>query len=235
MAADSSPAGASGDLVVFAAASLTQVFNQIAGDFEASHPGVKISLQFDGSSTLARQIVEGAPADVFASADQTTMDTVVSAGLIVKPVDFTSNSLVLAVPAGNPAGITSIDDLADPAVALLVCAPDVPCGSIATRICDAAGLTVSPVSQEPNVSAVVTKLELGEADAGFVYSTDVAASDGQLVAIDLSAALTGLASTTYPLGIVQTSANPQLAEEFTTYLLGDDAREILAQAGFGAV
>ncbi len=203
----------SGGLTVFAAASLTDVFTEIGQDFEAAHPGVTVSFQFDGSSTLARQINDDAPADVFAAADLATMGSVASTGRADSSQVFATNDLVLAVPADNPAGVTSLQDLSAPGLTVLACAPDVPCGAVAAQVCRAAGLAFVPASQEPNVTAVATKLSLGEADAGFVYSTDVAASDGKLKQIDLpiDQAVRTAAQTSYPIAVIKGSQQPDLA------------------------
>jgi len=228
---DTAPA-LTGDLTVFAAASLTNVFTEIGKNFETANPGVTIRFQFDGSSALATQINEGADADVFASADQANMTKVTDTGKATNPTVFATNNLVLAVPSTNPAGVTSITDLGNPDVKTLVCAPEVPCGAIATRVLEAAGVTITPVSLEQNVSAVATKLGMGEADAGFVYSTDVAASGGQLTAIDLPSQAVATSKTPYP--IVALGSGSDLADAFVSYILGSQGQAVLAKAGFGS-
>ena len=175
----------SGSVSVYAAASLRTAFDRIAEEFEAENPGVDIlPLVYDGSSTLARQIVEGAPADVFASADEKNMATVADAGLVAGDAElFASNTLVIAVPAGNPGGVTSLEDLADPALSVVLCAPEVPCGAASATLLSNAGVTVRAVSAEQNVSAVLTKVAAGEADAGAGFKKDVAGGgeDGSVV------------------------------------------------------
>jgi len=222
----------SGDLTVFAAASLTNVFTDIGNQFQTDNPGVTVHFQFDASSTLASQINEGADADVFASADQANMTKITDTGKASNPTVFATNNLVLAVPSDNPAKVTSINDLANPDVKTVVCAPEVPCGTIAGNVLSAAGVTVTPVSQEQNVSAVATKLSMGEADAGFVYSTDVAASGGKLISISLPSSVLSTTKTPYP--IVAVGSGSVLADAFVAYVLGDKGQAALAQAGFGS-
>jgi len=230
--ASSSAPALSGDLNVFAAASLTNVFTDIGNQFQADNPGVTVHFQFDASSTLASQINEGADADVFASADQANMTKITDTGKASNPTVFATNNLVLAVPSDNPAKVTSINDLANPDVKTVVCAPEVPCGTIAGNVLSAAGVTVTPVSEEQNVSAVATKLSMDEADAGFVYSTDVAASGGKLTAIDLPSSVISVTKTPYPIVAVGTGSD--LADAFVAYVLGDKGQAALAQAGFGS-
>ncbi|MCG2798799.1 MAG: molybdate ABC transporter substrate-binding protein, partial [Cellulomonas sp.] len=167
----------SGTVTVLAAASLTETFTELAEGFEAAHPGVEVVLSFGASSALATQIVEGgAPADVFASASTSTMDTVVSAAEAEAPVTFASNTLQIAVPPDNPAGVTGLADLADPAVKVALCQPEVPCGKVAAKVLAAAGVAVTPVTLENDVKSTLSKVELGEVDAGLVYVTDVLAA-----------------------------------------------------------
>ena len=221
-----------GELTVFAAASLTNVFTDIAKDFENAHPGVTVQLQFDGSSALATQILEGAKADVFASADQKNMDKVIDGGKATTSSIFTTNTLTLAVPQDNPAQIASITDLLNPGVTTVMCAPEVPCGALALAVTQAAGVSVTASSLEQNVSAVATKVSLGEADAGFVYTTDIASSQGKLVDIGLPDQARAVATTAYPIAMVE-GAQVELAEAFITYMKSD-AQVKLTQAGFGA-
>ena len=169
----------SGTVVVFAATSLTDAFNKIGAQFEKAHPGVTVKFNYNGSSSLATSITQGAPADVFASAAPANMKTVTDAGDAAgTPQVFTRNTGEIMVEKGNPNKITSVKDLANSAIKVAVCAPEVPCGAVATAIFKNAGVTVKPVSEETNVGGVVTKVTLGEVDAGIVYVTDVKESEG---------------------------------------------------------
>jgi molybdate transport system substrate-binding protein len=230
LAACGAPAPAGPTLVVFAAASLTATFTELARGFEVAHPGQSLRLQFDGSTTLARQIAEGAAADVVATADPAVMADLAD---LVGPVTvFARNELVLATPADNPAGVASLQDLDTPGVTTVACAPAVPCGAIAQRMWRAGGLEVAPASWEPSVTAVVTKLALGEADAGFVYATDLAGTD--LVPIELPAPVRAVATTEYPIAVAAASPHQAAASDFVAYVLGEQAQAVLRAAGFGA-
>ena len=170
-------AGVEGDITVFAAASLTESFTEVGEAFSAANPDAKATFSFDASSALVQQITEGAPADVFASADTNNMDKLVDAGLDgSEPEIFATNLLTIIVAPGNPLGITGVADLANADIKTVICAPEVPCGNYANQIFTAAGVTVTPVSLEQNVRGVVTKVTAGEADAGIVYVTDVIAA-----------------------------------------------------------
>ncbi len=217
-------------ITVMAAASLTEPFTELAATFEAEHPGVTVDLVFDGSSTLATQLVEGAPADVFASASKATMTEVTDAGLITDPDNFIGNQLTIAVPADNPAGITSLADLADPAVAVVVCAPEVPCGALALAVLDAASLDLTPVSEEQNVKGVVTKLTTGDADAGFVYLSDVQAEGDTLTTVALPDAK--VATTNYYIGVLEDSKHQDLADQFLALISSAEGQQVLHDAGF---
>lgn len=220
-------------LTVYAAASLTNPFEQIAADFEAAHEGVDVELSFAGSSDLVAQIQQGAPADVLASADTANMDKLVADDLVTgSPTDFAANTLVIAVPPGNPAGVTSLADLAADDLNLVLCAPEVPCGAAAERIEAAAGLTFSPVSEEQSVTDVLNKVITGEADAGLVYVTDVRAAGDQVEGIEFPEA--DDAVNVYPVAALRDSAQPELAQEFVEAVLGPDGQRVLADAGFAA-
>lgn len=231
-AVDPTPDGASGELTVYAAASLTTAFDELAARFEARHPGVDVQpVVYDGSSTLARQIIEGAPADVFASADEPTMQAVVDAGLAGTPELFATNTLVIAVPSGNPGGVEDISDLADDGVTVVLCAPEVPCGAASRRLLANEGVTVVPASSEQNVTAVLTKVMAGEADAGLVYATDVRGRTG--VEAIVPAGAEGVVNR-YPIAALRDAANPGAAAAFTAFVLGPEGRAVLAGLGFGA-
>ncbi|HYF73679.1 MAG TPA: molybdate ABC transporter substrate-binding protein [Nocardioides sp.] len=223
-------------LTVYAAASLTSTFEQLAEEFEDDHPGVDVRLGFGGSADLVTQIQEGAAVDVFASADTATMDRLVEDGLAGgEPRAFATNTLEIAVPPGNPAGIADLQDLAGSGVDVVVCAPEVPCGAAARAVADRAGLALSPVSEEQSVTDVLAKVAAGEADAGLVYRTDVlAAGDGAggVEGIELPEAATVV--NTYPVVAVDGAREPELADDFVELVVGATGRRILADAGFGA-
>ncbi|MFD4959148.1 molybdate ABC transporter substrate-binding protein [Microbacterium sp. NPDC058389] len=232
--ATTEPAGPelTGELTVYAAASLKGAFDELATDFEEQHPSLDVQpITYDGSSTLATQIIEGAPADVFASADEKNMQKVVDAGLASGPELFASNTLVLVVPAGNPGGVTGLDDLANPDLTVVLCAAEVPCGAASTTLLSNAGVTASVDSYEQNVTAVLTKVAAGEADAGLVYVTDAAATDEvDTVEVDGADAVVNH----YPIAGLDGSANADAADAFVAFVLGDKGQEVLASFGFGA-
>jgi molybdate transport system substrate-binding protein len=220
-------------LTVFAAASLTEPFTEIGERFEASHPGVTVTFSFAGSSDLVAQLQQGAPADVLASADTRTMDTAVADDLVDgRPVDFASNTLQIVTPADNPARITSLSDLAEPGVALVLCAPAVPCGAATQQVEDAAGLDLDPVSEEQSVTDVLGKVRSGEADAGLVYVTDVRAAGDAVTGIAFDEA--ARAVNTYPVATLSGSRHAALARDFRDVVAGPEGRAVLADAGFAA-
>lgn len=214
-------------LTVYAAASLQAPFNQLEERFEAAHPDVDVRLAFAGSAELAAQIRQGAPADVFASADTRTMDGL--GDLVSDPAPFASNTLRIAVPPGDPAGVTGLADLADPEVRTVVCAPEVPCGAAAERLAAQAGVELDPVSEEQSVTDVLGKVAGGEADAGLVYRTDIRASGGAVEQVVTPGAESS--RTTYPIAAVGEPTD--LADRFVAFVRGSDGREVLSEAGFG--
>lgn len=215
-------------LNVLAAASLTETFTRLGQDFEAAHPGVRVVFSFAGSSTLAQQINNGAPADVFASANPATMKLVTDAGNASGPEIFARNRLVIAVAAGNPWGVTGLADLARPGLKVAMCAEQVPCGAAAGRALATAGVAVTPVTLEQDVKAALTKLRLGEVDAALVYRTDVGAvSDVDAVEFPES----GAAVNDYQIAVCR--GGGELARSFVVYVLSEHGREVLAEAGFG--
>lgn len=212
-------------LRVFAASSLTEAFTDLAERFETDHPDIDVEMIFAGSSTLAAQVADGAPVDVVATADVDTMDRILATGRPVgEPVTFATNRLVLAVAEGNPASVTGLDDLAARGLTLAVCAPEVPCGAYAARALAATAL--EPVTFERSVRGVVTKVQLGEVDAGIVYRTDVVAVD-ELDAVPLPEA--DDIDVDYPIVTVEGSA-PGAA--FVETVTGDVGQEVLAARGF---
>lgn len=223
----------SGTVTVFAAASLTASFTALADEFKKNHPGVDVTLSFDGSSTLVTQLIGGAPADVFASADQKNMTKATDAKLIAGiPMLFASNILQIAVAPGNPKRIAGLADLAKPDVLTVLCAPEVPCGSASHIALDAAKVTVKPVSEEQNVKAVLTKVSTGEADAGLVYKTDVSSSGGKVDGIAFPEA--SEAVNKYPIGVLADAPNAAGAQAFVDLVTSDAGQKVLAGLGFGA-
>jgi len=221
-----------GEVTVFAAASLQQTFTALGDRFEQEHPGTTVRFSFAGSSDLVSQIRNGAPADVFASADQANMakldDSDLASGW---PRDFATNVLEIAVAPGNPKGIRSLEDLTATDVQLVTCAAPVPCGAATAAVERAGGVDLRPVSEEQSVTDVLGKVESGQADAGLVYVTDVAGADGGVdgVPFDESAE----AVNTYPIGVLRGAEDPRLATAFAAYVRSAAGQRVLADAGFG--
>jgi len=215
---------------VFAAASLKEAFTKIGAQFEAAHPGTTVVFNFGPSSGLATQINQGAPADVYASASTKTMSQVVDHGQATSPRDFASNEMAIAVPVKNPAGITRLSDLADSGVKVALCQDAVPCGVSAAKVFTNARLTVIPVTQEVDVKAVLTKVTLGEVDAGVVYVTDVRAAGAKVKGIEIPAAVN--AFTTYPIASLTKAPHKATARAFTDYVLSAKGTSVLSAAGF---
>lgn len=221
-----------GSITVFAAASLKATFTELAGEFEAAHPGTAVALNFAGSADLVTQITEGAPADVFAAADEKNMAKLTDIDLVDgEPVNFATNVLEIAVPPGNPADIKTFVDLAAPAVKLVVCAPEVPCGAATVKIEEATGVTLTPVSEESSVTDVLGKVTSGEADAGLVYVTDVKAAGAAVEGIPFDES--GEALNTYPIATLVDSEAPDVAQAFLEFVTSKAGLAVLAAAGFG--
>lgn len=218
-------------ITVLAAASLTEVFEVLGAAFEDERPGTSVTFSFGASSALATQIAEGAPADVFASASDSTMESVVAVGAVAEPVPFATNSMAVVVPADNPAGIVELSDLARPGVRVALCQADVPCGETAGRVLALAGLAVTPVTLEADVKATVTKVELGEVDAALAYRTDALAAGDAVVTIPVPDAVN--ASTSYPIAVVAESTHGVAAQAFVDFVLSDTGARALVDAGFG--
>lgn len=225
----SSTAAVSGTVTVFAAASLTGTFTQLGKDFEAAHPGVKVVFNFAGSSALATQINQGAPADVFASAAPKNMDQVTDKGA---PTTFVTNALEIAVPKGNPGKITGLKDFTDKNRKIALCAAQVPCGAAADKVFKAVGLTPQPDSLEQDVKAALTKVSLGEVDAALVYKTDVLAAKDKVDGIEFPEA--DKAINQYPIATLSKAPNAAGAKAFVDYVLSDKGKAVLSAAGFGA-
>jgi molybdate transport system substrate-binding protein len=219
----------SGTVTVLAAASLTGTFTQLGKDFEAAHPGVKVTFSFAGSSALAKQINEGAPADVFASAAPKNMDDVKEKN---PPVDFVRNTLEIAVPKGNPGKISGIRDFADKNKKIAVCAVQVPCGAAADKVFKATGITAQPDSLEQDVKAALTKVSLGEVDAALVYKTDVLSAKDKVEGIEFPEA--SKAVNEYPIATLTNAPNPDGAKAFVDYVLSAKGKAVLSAAGFDA-
>jgi molybdate transport system substrate-binding protein len=218
-----------GNLTVYAAASLTESFTKLGQQFDAQH-GTKTTFNFAGSSTLATQITQGAKVDVFASASPATMDTVTTAGEASNPTTFASNVLEIAVPLDNPQKIASLADLAKPGVKVALCAKDVPCGAAAVKLLAADKITVKPVTLESDVKAALSKVQLGEVDAALVYKTDVKAAAGKVTGIEIPDA--DKAVNKYPIVALAHASNAAAAQAFVQYVLGPDGRKALGDAGF---
>ncbi len=237
----SSTSAGSAKLTVFAAASLTKVFPQIAADFQKTHAGAQFAFDFAGTDTLTAQIEQGAPADVFAGASTKYGVELSGKGLIDTPQPFATNRLVVIVPAANPAHIASLGDLAKPGVKLVIGDPTVPIGTYTRTVLANLNATLGAgysakvlknvVSNALQVTSVVSSVELGEADAGFVYVTDARSAGDKVHRIALPAAAQATAA--YPIAAVKSSSNAGLAQQFVTFVLGADAQALLKQAGFG--
>lgn len=220
-------------LTVLAAASLTDTFTALGKQFESANPGVTVRFSYGGSSDLAAQIVQGSPADVFASASDATMKTVTDAGLATgTPTKFATNVLEIATPPGNPKAVAAFADLAKPGVKVVTCAPAVPCGAAEQKIETATGVKLSPVSQEPDVKSVLTKVETGDADAGLVYVTDVKAAGAKVQGVTFPES--AKAVTNYPIAVLKNAPQADLAQKFEALVTGADGKAALQQAGFGA-
>jgi molybdate transport system substrate-binding protein len=230
-AASSTAPALSGSINVFAASSLTGTFNSLGTSFMAAHPGTKITFNFGSSGTLATQITQGAPADVFASAATKNMQTVLDAKEANTPTNFVKNTMEIAVPATNPARITSLADLAKPGVKVALCIDTAPCGVTAEQVFTNAKLTIKPVTQEADAKTTISKVTLGEADAAVVYVTDVKAATG-VTGIEIPADVN--ATTEYPIATLTNSTDSALAAAFVAYVLSSTGHGVLAAAGFEA-
>ena len=220
-----------GDVAVFAAASLTAAFTEIGTEFTVNYPEANVTFNFAASSELVAQIGEGAPADVFASADMGSMTKLTDAGnSATEPEIFATNSLEIIVGPGNPKGIAGVADLADENLIVVLCAPEVPCGKYAARLFESAGAAVRPKSLEENVKAVVSKVTLGEADAGIVYKTDVLAAGDAAAGVEIPADINVVAE--YPIAVTKEAANAKGAQSFIDFVNSDRGQRILISYGF---
>jgi molybdate transport system substrate-binding protein len=221
----------SGDVRVSAAASLQGAFDEAIHEFTARNPKVQVTADYDGSSTLATQILGGARVDVFASADQANMAKITEPGLASDPVLFARNTLVIVVPKGNPGHVTTLQDLADPRLKVVMCAPAVPCGAAAKTLLRDQGVRVSPASLEQNVTAVLTKVRNDEADAGLVYKTDAATTDQVQTIVPEGA---DRVVNSYPIVVLKHAPNASAAHAFVDFIVGTKGQAILASFGFAA-
>jgi molybdate transport system substrate-binding protein len=223
--------GVTGSVTVFAAASLTESFTRIGKDFEAANPGSKVTFNFAGSSALATQINQGAPADVFASAAPANMKTVTDAGNADgTPTTFVKNQLVIAVPRGNPKGITGLADLTRPGVKVALCAAQVPCGAAANTALSAAGVKLTPVTLEQDVKSALSKVKLGEVDAALVYRTDAKAASSDVDGVEFPESAKAINE--YPIVVLKNAQNKAAAQAFVAYVLSDKGKAVLTRAGF---
>jgi molybdate transport system substrate-binding protein len=220
--------GVTGDVMVFAAASLTEAFTRLGKDFEAANPGARVTFNFAGSQALASQLQEGAAADVLATADTKNMDKV--ADLVEAPVVFVANKLTIAVAPGNPKGVRSLADLARADLKVVLCAAEVPAGKYAAQVLEKAGDTVSPVSLEDNVKGALAKVEFGEADAAIVYVTDVEAAGDKADAVAIPDDQNVIA--TYPMAVVKASQHAEGAQAFLDLVMSTGGQAVLASYGF---
>lgn len=223
--------GLSGTLTVFAAASLTDAFGVLGDQLVATNPDLDIRFNFAGSSALATQLTQGAPVDVFASANQAQMTVVADAGLPAgDPTVFTENVLAIAVPADNPGDVSGLADFADPELALAICAAAVPCGAAAVQVFEAAGITPAPDTEEEDVRAALTKVELGEVDAALVYASDVRSAAATVRGIAFPEAEEAVNE--YPVCVLAEAPNPEAARAFVDLVLSAEGQQVLEAAGF---
>lgn len=227
----STSAAGGGKLIVFAAASLKKTFTDIGEQFKTDNPGADVEFNFAGSSDLVAQLTQGAPGDVFASADTKNMDKATQAGLLASdPVNFASNTLTIVVAPGNPKKIASFKDLTQPGLSVVVCAPQVPCGSATQKVEQATGVQLNPVSEESQVTDVLTKVTTGQADAGLVYVTDAQGAGDKVTAVSFPEAAGAV--NTYPIAVLKQAKNAELARKFVDLVTGEAGQKVLSAAGF---
>ncbi|HZN81246.1 MAG TPA: molybdate ABC transporter substrate-binding protein [Mycobacterium sp.] len=225
------PAAENQKIMVFAAASLKKTFTDLGEQFKTENPGASVEFSFAGSSDLVTQLTQGAQADVFASADTTNMDKATQAGVLAgDPVNFASNTLTIAVAPGNPKKIASFKDLTQQGLNVVVCAPQVPCGSATQKVEQATGVTLNPVSEESSVSDVLNKVTTGQADAGLVYVTDAKGAGDKVAAVAFPEAAGAV--NTYPIAVLKSSKNSELARKFVDLVTGESGQKVLDAAGF---
>lgn len=227
----STTATGGGKLIVFAAASLKKTFTDIGQQFKTDNPGTDIEFNFAGSSDLVTQLTQGAPADVFASADTNNMNKAAQAGLLAgDPVNFASNTLTIVVAPGNPRKVASFKDLTQSGLSVVVCAPQVPCGSATQKVEKATGVQLNPVSEESQVTDVLNKVTTGQADAGLVYVTDAKGAGNKITAVAFPESAGAV--NTYPIAALTQSKDPELARKFVDVVTGEPGQKVLSAAGF---
>lgn len=225
------PAAENQKIMVFAAASLKKTFTDLGEQFKTENPGASVEFSFAGSSDLVTQLTQGAQADVFASADTKNMDKAAQAGVLAgDPANFASNTLTIAVAPGNPKKIASFKDLTQQGLNVVVCAPQVPCGSATQKVEQATGVTLNPVSEESSVSDVLNKVTTGQADAGLVYVTDAKGAGDKVAAVAFPEAAGAV--NTYPIAVLKSSKNSELARKFVDLVTGESGQKVLDAAGF---
>ena len=218
-------------IIVYAAASLKKSFTEIGNQFKTDNAGADVEFEFAGSSDLVTQLSQGAPADVFASADTANMTKAAQGGLLAgNPANFASNTLTIAVAPGNPKNITSFRDLAKPGLSVVVCAPQVPCGSATQKVEQATGVKLAPVSEESSVTDVLNKVLTGQADAGLVYGTDALAAGSKVSSVPFPES--AAAVNTYPIAALKQSKNADLARKFVDAVTGPAGQKVLTANGF---
>ncbi|MFW6598887.1 molybdate ABC transporter substrate-binding protein [Propionibacteriaceae bacterium Y2011] len=218
-------------VTVLAAASLTESFDEIIEAYRAEHPGVEVRVSYGSSATLAAQVASGAPADVFASANESTMASLAKAGLDVTPEVLTTNTLQIAVPPGNPGNVTELADFGDEDRTIALCAVEVPCGKAAATLFERLGITPKPDTYEVDVKATLRKVELGEVDAALVYRTDVTSARGRVEGLPTPGA--EQAVNTYLIAKLPDTADAGEAERFVAYVLSPEGQAVLRSYGFG--
>jgi len=218
-------------LTVLAASSLTDAFEKLETMYESEHSDVDMALSFDSSSILAEQVISGAPADVLATADETTMQKVVDEGLLTgAPVVFAQNTLVLVTPADNPGGVDDVSDLDRTGVTFAACVPEAPCGDATQRLLALVGVQAAPVTEEDNVRSVLSRVTLGEVDAGFVYVSDAQAAGESVETVEVDRASDVVNSD--PIAVVAATEHPEEAQDWVDLVLSDDGQEVLSSYGF---
>ncbi|UYM06247.1 molybdate ABC transporter substrate-binding protein [Solicola gregarius] len=218
-----------GTLTVLAASSLTEAFGELEQTFESEHD-VDVKVSYDSSSVLADQVIEGAPADVLATADEQTMQSVVDEDLTDgDPQTFAQNSLVIVTPPDNPANIESLQDFTDD-VTFAVCVPEAPCGDAAKRLLDLDKIDADPATEEENVKDVLTKVTSGEVDAGLVYVSDAQAAGDDVATVQAENASEVVNAD--PIAVLADAGDTELAQEWVDLVLGDEGQQVLKSYGF---
>lgn len=218
---------------MLAAASLNVTFTELGKQFEAAHPATKVAFTFAGSSDLVAQLQQGAPGDVLATADAANMDKAAADDLLAGTAHpFATNTMMIVVPRGNPAGVTAFADLAKPGLDVVVCAPQVPCGAATKKVEANTGVALSPVSEESSVTDVLGKVTSGQADAGVVYVTDVTSAGASVEGVEIPTHVN--AANSYPIAVLAGSHDQALARLFRDLVLGEQGQKVFADAGFGA-